>query len=226
MSNDTWMPAVPLPASATACSTIEAMPWRSMSFIVKTCTLRVADGDLLALVEVAHADEHGVRGQHLRRQAADLRELAPARVRAAPRAACRARCRSATSPACSCRRARRPTAGRSAARASASPTSAAAATEPGAEAVVAAEHERHRAFDQRLERGLVQLLADLRDVARCTSAGSSRGACVSGIGAGRSPLSATVKPSAAICSPARRSGTPTAPCRRRACPRRGRAGRR
>ena len=32
------MPAVPLPASFTACSTIDAMPWRSMSFIVKTWT--------------------------------------------------------------------------------------------------------------------------------------------------------------------------------------------
>ena len=38
MSNDTWSPAVPSPASATACSMTDAMPWRSMSFIVKTCT--------------------------------------------------------------------------------------------------------------------------------------------------------------------------------------------
>ena len=32
------MPAVPLDARPTACSTMEAMPWRSMSFIVKTWT--------------------------------------------------------------------------------------------------------------------------------------------------------------------------------------------
>ena len=38
MSNETWIPAVPLPASLTASSTIDAIPWRSMSFIVNTCT--------------------------------------------------------------------------------------------------------------------------------------------------------------------------------------------
>ena len=32
------MPPVPLTASAMACSAIAAIPWRSMSFIVKTCT--------------------------------------------------------------------------------------------------------------------------------------------------------------------------------------------
>jgi hypothetical protein len=38
------MPPVPEPAMATACSTTEAMPWRSMSFIVKTwiCDRRTA----------------------------------------------------------------------------------------------------------------------------------------------------------------------------------------
>src|SRR5919202_1695947 len=32
------MPAVPLPARFTACSTIDAIPWRSMSFMVNTWT--------------------------------------------------------------------------------------------------------------------------------------------------------------------------------------------
>ena len=42
--------------------------------------------------------------------------------------------------------------------------SADAATEPGAEAVIAAEHDRHGALEQRLERRLIQLLADLGDL--------------------------------------------------------------
>ena len=61
----------------------------------------------------------------------------------------------------------------------------------GGDAVIAAEHQRQRAFVQRLDRGLVQPLAHARDFAEYFLR-SSRGACVSGIGDGRSPLSTTV----------------------------------
>ena len=55
-SNDTCIPAVPSPAIASARSVTAAMPSRSMSFIVKTCTRDVATRLLLAIVEIADAD--------------------------------------------------------------------------------------------------------------------------------------------------------------------------
>jgi hypothetical protein len=46
-----------------------------MSFIVKTCTPESRTAIFLACVEISDPDEDGMRGQHLRRKGADLREL-------------------------------------------------------------------------------------------------------------------------------------------------------
>ena len=151
-------------------------------------------------------------------EAADVARARPARGRAAPRAACRGRCRSATWPACSCRRARRSTAGRSAGRASASPMSAAAADRPGAEAVVAAEHERHRALVER--RAAPSGTASGRPwrCRGCTSSARRAASCVSGIGVGGRPCRRRCSRARRCARRARRCGTPTAPCRRRGGP--------
>ena len=61
------MPPVPADASAMACSAIAAMPSRSMSFIVKTCTPDARISILLALVEIPDPDEHRVLREHRRR---------------------------------------------------------------------------------------------------------------------------------------------------------------
>ena len=79
--------------------------------------------------------------------------------------------------------------------------SAVAATEPAAEAVIAAEHERDAAFLEHRQRRLVEPLADARDLADVLLARDRRAPSISGIGATRSPSSTTVMPSAARRSP-------------------------
>ena len=217
---------MPLPASASACSATDAMPCAIDVLHREDVDARVADELLLALVEIADADEHGVLGQHLRREAADAATARPAPGRAAPRAACRARCRWRTSPACSCRRARRPRSGRAACSSRAHEVGG-RRHRSGGEAVIAAEHERHRAL---LERR------------RATSCTASRRRCAisrmyfllrvaDGLGLGnRRDEIALVDDRVCRARPAarraRRCGTPTAPCRRRGGCRRGRAARR
>ena len=177
------------------------MPWRSMSFIVKTCTPRIAHDLLLALVEVADADEHGVLGQHLRREAADARQLR--RLGAEQRRERHAVDVAAgrTSPACSCRRARRPRAGRS------------AASARGARSRPPPPPSRRRGCDRRRARAAAPpFSSDASDVLYSFSQtlaisrmyflrSDRRASCVSGIGAARSPLSTTGMPSAVSRSP-------------------------
>ncbi len=79
------------------------------------------------------------------------------------------------------------------------------------QAVIAPEHERHRALLDRCARDLIKAF---RRPWRCLLMNFFFGSpsfFVSGIGEGRSPRSATDRPSPAIFSRVRRCGTPTAP---------------
>ena len=150
MSNETWMPAVPLPASVHRLldDRRDALPIdvlhredvhaasRATATFSRSSRLRMPTSTVCCR-------------QHFRRRSCRSSRARPARARAAPRAACRARCRSATSPACSCRRARRPRAGRSAGSRVALRPVGRRGDRSGGEAVIAAEHERHRAFVER-----------------------------------------------------------------------------
>ena len=75
MSNDTWMPAVPAPARFTACSTIDAMPWRSMSFIVNTCTPESRTAIFSRSSRLRMPMSTVCAGSTFGENAADLREL-------------------------------------------------------------------------------------------------------------------------------------------------------
>ena len=175
------------------------MPWRSMSFIVNTCTRESRTATFSRSSRLRTPMSTVCSGRIFGDQPPICASSLGSDPRA-PRAACRARCRSATSPVCSCRRARRPTGGRWAARASASPTSRRPPPSPrrgcGRHPARAASRLR-TATRARSRKALVQTFAISRAYLRRLSLGD----CVSGIGAGRSPLSATVNPSAAICSP-------------------------
>ena len=220
------MPAVPRPASVD-----RLLGDRRDALAVdvlhrEDVDARVADRDLFAFVEIAHADEHGVRREHLGRDAADPRELR--RLLAEQR-----RERHAVDVAAQRRRRRVHVAVRVDPQQADRQVArlprpfARGADRSGAEAVIAAEHERHRALGERLERRLVQLRADLGDVADVLLALVARFLRLSGIGAGRSPLSTTVWPERdELLGRARRCGTPTVPCPRRGDCRRGRAERR
>src|SRR6476646_5590515 len=119
------MPAVPLPARLTACSTIDAMPCRSMSFIVKTwtCESRTATFSRAS------------------------------RLRMPMRTVC---------AACTFGE-KLPIFDSSAGSGPSSAASGMPCTLPDSE--VAAVHDRHRAFVERGERGLIHLLTDLGDIA-------------------------------------------------------------
>ena len=75
MSNETWMPAVPSPARRDRLFDDRRDALAIDVLHREHVDARVADGDLLALVEVADADEDGLRRQHLGRRAADARQL-------------------------------------------------------------------------------------------------------------------------------------------------------
>ena len=166
-----------------------------MSFIVKTCTPRLADDLLLAIVEVADADEDGVLGQHLRREAADARQLG--RLGAEQRRERHAVDVAAgrTSPACSCRRARRPRSGRAASRrGGGSPRSP--RPSPAREA---SDRRRARAGSRPSRAPPSDVLyscSQTRAISRMYFLLGSPSALVSGIGATRSPSSTTGMPSA------------------------------
>ena len=160
-----------------------------------------------------------MRGQHLRREAADRSTGRRVRGRAGRRAACRGRCRSSTSPACSCRRARRPRADRSAASCVRLRPVGGRGDRPGGEAVVAAEHQRN-AHPAKNRGRLCRRAAGTPS--RCrgyTSAARRAGPAFPGSATAdrrdRRRYAELGDPLAA----ARQSGGPTAPCRRRGgCP--------
>ena len=176
-----------------------------------------ADLLLFLLVEVADADEHRVLRQDGRRRpiAASSRGSCPSSAASGMPCTLPAGRRLA---ACSCRRARRPRSGRAVSTSCAAPSRrlprpsrprgcdrrrAPAATRPP------------RATARQTWYSVWQTLAIVADVFLLAR---RPGACVSGIGVGRSPLSTTVRPSARIDRRGRRCGRPTAPCRRRAAP--------
>ena len=150
-SNDTWMPAVPAPAIAIACSVDggDALPVDVLHR--EDVHARGAHHLLLALVEIADADQHRVLRPDLRREAADLRELGGSRPEQRGE-------RHAVHVAAERRRRRvhvavrvHPDAGRAAA-ALAGPMRRRGRHRSGAEAVVAAEHERQCRRLERRER--------------------------------------------------------------------------
>ena len=221
------MPAVPRPASATACSAIDAMPCRSMSFIVKTWTPESRTAIFSRSSRLRTPMSTVCVGKHLGREAADPRELR--RLLAEQR-----RQRHAVHVAAQRRRRRVHVAVRvdpqqadRQVRCVCLAHSARGADRSGAEAVIAAEHERDRALGERRERRLVQLRADLRDVADVFLALVMRLP-------GSSPESASADrlcprpcgPTRRAARPVRRCGTPTVPCRRRGDCRQGRGERR
>ena len=158
------MPAVPWPARPTACSTIDAMPWRSMSFIVNTCTresrtatfsrssrfrtpmITVCAGWTLGGAPPMPASS---AGSGPRSAASGMPWTLPlcdvAGVFMSPCASIHSR------PIGSCLRRLRPL-GRG-------------ADGPGGEAVVAAQHERQGALRERRAGALVEHPAHVRDVA-------------------------------------------------------------
>ena len=201
MSNETWMPAVPWPARPTACSTTDAMPWRSMSFIVKTCTRESRTATFsrssrlrTPMSTVCAGSTFGEKPpmpRQLGRLGAEQRRERHAVDVAAQRRRRRVHVAVRVDPEQADRqllRRLRPRRGRR--------------DRSGREAVVAAEHERQsRPPSSDARARLVQLLADAARCRRCTSSARRAARCVSGIGAGRSPLSTTGTPSAAIRSP-------------------------
>ena len=125
---------------------------------------RVANCHFLALVEVPDADQDGVRRQHLRRERADLRELGrlgtkQRRERHPMHVAGQRGCRRVhvamrvdpQQPDRQLLRLASPFGGR--------------CHRSRAETVIAAEHHWHRPFVERSQRRLIELLADLGDVA-------------------------------------------------------------
>ena len=206
------MPAVPAPAIAIACSygrdagAVDVLHREDVD-------ARFADDLLLALVEIADADQHGVLGRHLRREAADARELR--RLRSEQRGE-----RHAVDVAAAGGRRRVHVAVRvhpdQAERLLVAPDEVRRGRDrSGGEGVVAAEHERNAPFLEDRERRLVEPLADARDLADVSSCSDRPNAFISGIGATRSPASTTGMPSAVAARRGRRCGTPTGPCRRR-----------
>jgi hypothetical protein len=125
--------------------------------------VRVANGNFLALIQVPHADDDGIGGQHLRGEAADARELGrlgpqkgrqrhPVNV-AAERRAGSVHVAVRVDPQESDRqslRFSRPSGGRR--------------HRACGETVIAAEHQRHRPLVERQKRGLIELLTDIGDV--------------------------------------------------------------
>ena len=97
----------------------------------------------------------------------------------------------------------------------------------GGQAVIAAEHERQRAGVERLQRDCRRASGRPWRCRGCTSCACRPGASSRESAPAGLPLSTTVRPSAAmLIADAGDARTPTAPCRRRAARRRGRAARR
>ena len=219
------MPAVPAPASSTACSTILAMPCRSMSFIVKTCTpesrtaifsrssrLRmptstVCCGSTLGAKPPIRASSAGSWPSSAASGmpwTLPLNEVAG--VFMSPCAS------SQISPIGRSLVCLAHVRGRG--------------NRPGAEAVVAAEDDRDRPLGERRQRRLVQLLRRPRRSRGCTS-------CARRAASGRlrnrrrqiALVDDRVARAQRSARRARRCGTPTVPCRRRGDRRRGRAAR-
>ena len=163
-SNETCTPPVPVPAMLQRLFGDRGDAGAIDVLHREDVDAGVADDLLLALVEIADADEHGVLGRAPWARSRRCATAPPARGRAAPRAACRGRCRCRElagvfmSPCASTQ-------------ISPSGLSVAAQEIRGRrdrsrrEAVVAAEHEREAAFLEHGERRLVELLADARDLA-------------------------------------------------------------
>ena len=98
-------------SAAAACASASrmhgSMPTRSISLIVNTFASSRPSSSRSPCVERAHADERDASRLDRRQRPVVVVRTRRRRARAPPRAPFRARCRSATSPACSGRRARR-----------------------------------------------------------------------------------------------------------------------
>ena len=221
MSSETWTNAAPGDALERLA---DDRPRRRAGRSRSSCGRREpssATSSSLAGVERADADERDARRIE-RRAAARRRSRTPARDgRAPPRAACRGRCRSASSPACSGRRARRARARRPAPSRDAIPPSVPSAIEwspPRTSGDAAlARRLRDRAGDPLAGRLDLVEEAGALDPRRQPSPEAPWHVAAVGARRGRARRSARRAP---------RSGSPTAPCRRRGALRRGRARRR
>ncbi len=162
-SNETWTPTVPLVACARARSVTDGDAQAIDVLHREDEAAGRAHRRLLTLVEVADADEHGVCRQHLGREAADVGERSrrgaeQRRQRHAVHVARKRRLRRVhvavgVDPD---QAERTPVAAREAGR---------RGHRAGAQAVVAAEHDRDAAVAQDLVRSIVECLAHARDLA-------------------------------------------------------------
>ncbi len=171
-SNETCTPAGVLPGNASACSTTDAMPARSISFIVNTCTRDArtisfsrSSRFLIPMRTVCSGSTFGEKPP--------MRDSSAGSGPSSAASGMPCTLPLATSPACSCRRARRPRSARSGGASRAAPSR----LPPRPTRRRCCDRRRARAacpLVERRERRLVELLADARDLADVYSCCSDR----------------------------------------------------